>query len=250
MGDKGRKKGTQAPSGILPGMQSSLPPLPAPGPVAPGISTTTRGRSVVSVAGSLVAPAGAQMTLPDGADPLAEFFHDDARDGNVTETEMIVDEELERLEERERVLVFGLGQEEYGLEIMEVREILKPPVLTEVPRAPLHVLGVFSLRGLVLPVLSLTDILGVPGDASGGGTDARVLVVGRGEESVALWVHRVAQVVKMNTRALEPPPGGLSANRRALLRGLGRQDDRLIIVLDLPQLMIHLGLTGGSRVPA
>jgi len=218
--------------------------------VPPGVAPVALGGGV-TLAGSLVQAAALAATLADGADPIEEFFHDDARDGTITETEMFNDHDRERREERERVLVFGLGQEEYGLEIMEIREILKPPVLTEVPRSPAYVLGVFSLRGQVLPVLSLTDILGVPGDASGGASDARVLVVGRGDESVGLWVHRVAQVVKMNTRGLEPPPGGLAANRRALLRGLGRVDDRLIIVLDLPQLLVHLGLAGtGARVPS
>ncbi|MEW5851963.1 MAG: chemotaxis protein CheW [Myxococcota bacterium] len=227
---------------------STLPPLPARGPEMAGVQ---------SVVGSVLPPRAAPphpgaaisahaslspSLVPVGGDPLDEFFLNPDRDGVVVETEVAHITQVDLGDDRERVLIFGLGNEEYGLEIMAVREILKPPVLTEVPRAPHPVLGVFSLRGLVLPVLALTDVLGVGGEARGGGREARVLVVGHGEDAVGLWVHRVAHVARMSRRMVEPAPGGLDGSRRAMLRGLVRMDERLIILLDLPQLLTRLGV--------
>jgi purine-binding chemotaxis protein CheW len=221
------------------------PPLPA-----------ARGQTV---AGSLVslpplAPAAAgpgyvstltQAPMP--ADPLTEFFLVPSRDGVVGEAESGASERSEiAYTDRERVLIFGMGSEEYGLEIMAVREILKAPKLTDVPRAPHGVLGVFSLRGLVIPVLSLTNMLGVSGDPQGGGRDARVLVVGQGEETVGLWVHRVATVVWMPKSAVEPTPAGLTGLKRALVRGLGRLDQRFVILMDVRQLAAQLGISLAS----
>lgn len=218
---------------------ASLPPMPPPGTDRPAaLPEPPAGATVV---GSLV-PTFAPISAT-GRNALSEFFLDAGRDGQVVETEQASLQPQEGGGDLERVLIFRLGGENYGMGIMGIREILKPLDLTEVPRAPEHVLGVFSLRGHVMPVLSLTGILGVQGEARGGGPEARFLVVGRGDDSVAFWVHRVAHVVKMDTARLEPPPVGLSTARRTLLRGLGKAEDGLVIVLDLGTLMTHLGLT-------
>jgi purine-binding chemotaxis protein CheW len=225
-------------AGTSRGEQSSLPPMPPAGTPAPATAAEAAG---MTLHGSLLAP----LPVPASpVDPLEEFFLDAARDGAVTQQDTA--NARAPVDARERVLVFGLGREAYGVEIMGVREILKPPPLTEVPRAPVNVLGVFSLRGQVVPVMALASILGVAGEDKGGGAEARILVVGRGEDSVGFWVHRVAHVVKMDIMGLEPPPVGLPQQRRALLRGLGPSEDGLIILLDLPQLMVHLGLSGAS----
>lgn len=237
-----RKKKTES---MLKARQSqakaSLPPLPNPdvaGLAAPLMLTP----SALSVHGSLAPP----LNLAPVLSPLEEFFHDPERDGLVVETEVSQQTGSDRLDERARTLLFRVGDEDYGVSIMDIREILKPPMLTEVPRAPLHILGVFSLRGTVFPVVTLTTLLGVKSNAKYQSTDSRVLVVGRGEESVGLHVDTVDQVVKMDLRSLEPTPGGISREKRALVQGLGRVAERLIIVLDLPNVLAGLGMNAHS----
>jgi purine-binding chemotaxis protein CheW len=88
----------------------------------------------------------------------------------------------------------------------------------------------------------LTGVLGVGGAPDAGGREARILVVGRAEDAIGLWTHRVDSVVRLPRRAIEAPPAGLVAERRALLRGLGRLEGRLIILLDLAALCGRLGL--------
>jgi purine-binding chemotaxis protein CheW len=215
----------------------TLPPLVAPQGVLPGLGALGQTVPNATLHGTLVPSA-----WPAVRDPLEEFFHDAQRDGLVVDTELSRPVQSEVLDQRERVLLFAVGPEEYGVSIMHIREILKPPVLTEVPRAPHHVLGVFSLRGTVLPVVTLTGALGVPAGPAYDAPECRVLVVGKGEDAVGLHVHRVDQVVKMSLRTLEPPPRGGSSDRRAMLRGLGRHDDRLIIMVELPALLATLGL--------
>lgn len=225
------------------GREPSLPPMPPAGMQAEGIPGP--GVPPTSVFGSVVMPSTA---LVPPTDPLDEFFLDAQRDGVVSETEAATIVPAERAGELERVLLFGLGGEVYGLGIMGIREILKPVVLTEVPRAPENVMGVFSLRGHVMPLLALTGVLGVGGSFTGAAGEARILVAGQGDESVAFWVHRVAHVVKMNTAQLEPPPVGLPPARRALLRGLGRAEEGLVILLDLDNLLVHLGVASPRDV--
>lgn len=228
----------------------SLPPLPAQGQLGAPVPAAVGAQTPVTllgslVPGSLVPVLGPQcVLLPD---PLLEFFHDVERDGEVSQTQSAT--LSPGAEDQERVLVFGLGPENYGLGIMGVREILKPGLLTEVPRAPPEVLGVFSLRGQVVPVLALQSILGVAAEPRGGGAEARILVLGRGEDSVGFWVHRVANVVKMDLANLEPPPAGLAPSRRTLILGLGRAPEGLIILLKLEHLFLHLGLKPEAARP-
>lgn len=238
MADKKSPSESRTRKRSTPARPASLPPLPD-GPAPWG----SVGAPTTSVLGSVV-PAGA----PPAAQPLVEFLHDAGRDGLVADTELGRPTPSDSSSQDERVLLFNVGDEEYGVSIMHIREILKPPLLTEVPRAPSHVMGVFSLRGTVLPVIGLTAPLGLPSRQPAHPEEARVLVVGKGEDAVGLHVHRVDQVVKMSLSTLEPAPRGLSTQRRALLRGLGKHQDRLIIMLNLPALLAELGL--GTRPEA
>ena len=78
------------------------------------------------------------------------------------------------------LLAFWVGEEEYGVDIVQIQEIIKLPPLTVVPRAPTCVLGIISLRGTVVPVADLRAILGMKRvDAN---RDSRILVL-RGDPS-------------------------------------------------------------------
>ena len=63
------------------------------------------------------------------------------------------DEVVEEEEEQLQLLTFQLGAEEYALNIMDIKEIIRPRETTEVPRTPEYILGIFSLRGTIIPVL-------------------------------------------------------------------------------------------------
>lgn len=137
-------------------------------------------------------------------------------------------------ERREEWLTFRLGAEEYALEVRQVREILKAPAVTEVPRAPAHVLGVIMVRGEVVTVFDPRRGLGLPPAAPG--RAARVLVCEVDGEACGLLVDAVSQVVRLPASRVEQRPGGVGAGSDAVL-ALGRDGARLFILVDLAALV-------------
>lgn len=139
-------------------------------------------------------------------------------------------------------LAFVLAGESYALPLSGVREIMKPPPITEVPRAPRDVLGIVSVRGRVTTVIDLRRRLRL--DESGAGRYARILLADTGSEVVGLLVDRVLAVNRLSDEEVElaSTVGGDMAeyvlgigrpqikSRRAGDRG--SEDDEIIILLD------------------
>src|SRR5439155_27312214 len=124
-------------------------------------------------------------------------------------------------------LAFSLDEELYAAPIRDVREIVKVPSLTEIPRSPASLLGVMNLRGEVLPVhdvkmrLHLSSspprIAGPAEEIHPLPKSARILIV-RGEEGDAgVLADKVTEVVKMKPSALEPPPPRFAGGDRDLV---------------------------------
>ena len=131
----------------------------------------------------------------------------------------------------EEFLCFRLGDEEYGVNIMEIKEIIKPRELTEVPRAPDFVDGVLSLRGAIVPVFTMRMRLGMPleHDAS----QERIVIVRCNDGLYGLRVDRVTDVVKIAKGDREATPAVLEGIAREFVAGIGRAGKRMLIILDI-----------------
>ncbi len=147
---------------------------------------------------------------------------------------------------REEYLTFLLGPEEYGVAIERVREVIRAPPITEVPRAPGHVLGVVTVRGAVVAVLDPRRRLGLPPLSLGEG-QGKILIVDAGEGSCGLLVDRVASVVRLRPGSIEPCPQGIAGHRSEFLAGIGRDGDRLFTVLDVAALLRRSNGQGEAR---
>jgi len=178
--------------------------------------------------------ASAARVAPPPADPLQEFFYDASEPGP-----SIADLGLYAAprggtavppEEKREYLTFWIGDEEYAVAIACVREILKAPAITEVPRAPAPILGVILVRGEVIPVHDPRRRLGLPPGAPPKGS--RVVICDAGEGPVGLLVDAVSQVVRLPPSAIEPRPQGIGGIDSETLAGIGRERDRLFILLD------------------
>ncbi|WP_242394893.1 chemotaxis protein CheW, partial [Anaeromyxobacter oryzisoli] len=130
----------------------------------------------------------------------------------------------------EEYLTFVLGAEEYGIAIARVREVLRAPPITEVPRAPADVLGVVTVRGEVVAVVDPRRRLGLPPSPAAEGAGRVVLVEGE-EGTFGLLVDRVASVVRLRPGSIEPCPQGIGGACADCLAGVGRDRDRLFTVL-------------------
>ncbi len=139
---------------------------------------------------------------------------------------------------RTEYLAFGLAGETYAVRIAQLAEILRPPPITEVPRAPGNVLGVVSVRGKLVTVIDLRRRLRLVE----GPIDRRtriLLVESGGGEQMGLLVDEVQQVWRLSTDEIEPA-GVLGGEQAVHITGIGRPsgvDGTMLILLDLRPLV-------------
>ncbi len=144
-------------------------------------------------------------------------------------------------EKPQEFLAFRLATETYAVPIADVREIVKVPLLTEVPRGQKGLLGVMNLRGEVLPVYDVKLRLGLADQAPvvSGPDDvpraARVVLMRDTLGDAGVLVDGVEEVVKLLASRFEPPPAGTVD--RDSISGLARKGDALYILLDVAQVL-------------
>ncbi|GAW92897.1 chemotaxis protein CheW [Calderihabitans maritimus] len=135
----------------------------------------------------------------------------------------------------EQLVVFKLGEETYGIEISVVHEIIRMQDITEVPRTPEFVEGVINLRGRIVPVIDLRKRFGLP---VGERTSAwRIMVIQMGDITVGMIVDAVLEVLRLPAGSIELPPAMITGIDTAYLRGVGKWQDRLIILLDVEKIL-------------
>ena len=134
-----------------------------------------------------------------------------------------------------KYVTFFLEEEEYALPIFQVQEIKRVGEITRVPNAPEHVRGVMNLRGRVVPVIELKKRLRL-GEAMID-NDSRIVVVEQGSKVLGLMVDRVAQVLNMATRQIDEVPEEVIHVQENYIKGVGKMDERMIILLDLEQII-------------
>lgn len=131
----------------------------------------------------------------------------------------------------EEYLCFKVANEEYAISIMAIKEIIKPREVTEVPRMPDFISGVISLRGVIIPIMDMRLRLALPaGDRTG---KERVIVLRKDSGFCGVLVDEVVQVAKINKNDIEAPPAVLDGIDRDFVKGLGRFDKRMLILLNL-----------------
>lgn len=133
------------------------------------------------------------------------------------------------------LLSFRIGDSEYSVEIMSVREIRGWTRATSLPHSPNYVRGVINLRGTVLPVIDLAMRLGL--DAEEPTERNVIIVVDISGRTVGLRVDAVSDILSFPQNQLQPPPE-MSADRgRSFVRALTIVEGRMIRILDLSQLV-------------
>lgn len=135
-----------------------------------------------------------------------------------------------------QLVIFRLGAEEFGVPIMAVQEIVRvPEQLTKVPRTPAFVEGVINLRGAVLPVIDQRSRLGLPPLARN--DRQRIMVFTLGEQRTGFIVDSVAEVLRVPRTSLAPAPALSDAQGRMIREVARLEGQRLILLIDPPQLL-------------
>jgi purine-binding chemotaxis protein CheW len=137
--------------------------------------------------------------------------------------------------ELNQLISFEVGDEEYGLEILRVKEVIRIREITRLPKAPRFVKGIINLRGDVIPIIDLRDRFGL--EQAEYTAMTRVIVVDVEDKLVGMVVDAASQVVRIPSDQIEPPPpivGGLSAE---YIKGVGKLEDRLVILLNIDRIL-------------
>ena len=144
-------------------------------------------------------------------------------------------------EEIKQYLIFWLNGQEYGLDLLRVREIRGFTAITNIPNMPAHIKGVMNLRGTVLPVVDLRLKFSMPEKPY---TKFTVIIIAKsGEKNVGLVVDSVSDVLSIPTQQISPPPDFGFAVDRNFIVGLLKASDRLSILLDLDRLLSESEVT-------
>ena len=139
------------------------------------------------------------------------------------------------IENNLQLVTFRVGSEDYGIHIMRVQEIIRVIDAVKVPKAPQYVDGVVNLRGKIIPIINLHKRMGKNITAY---TEAsRIIIVDVGGRQAGMVVDLVIDVIMVNREYIEPCPSIDSSERSDYITGVGKQNDRLITVLNLDNLL-------------
>jgi purine-binding chemotaxis protein CheW len=146
-------------------------------------------------------------------------------------------EELERKQDSDlmQLVTFSLDQEEFGVDILKVQEIIRMMEITKVPKSPEFVEGVINLRGKVIPVIDLRSRFGL--DSHAYDKDTRIMVIDINNVIVGFVVDAVSEVLRITADTVEPPPPVVAGIESDYISGVGKLKDRLLILLDLDRLL-------------
>jgi purine-binding chemotaxis protein CheW len=133
-----------------------------------------------------------------------------------------------------QLVSFHVGGEEFCLDILRVQEIIRIQALTRVPNSPDFVEGVINLRGKVIPVIALRKRLGLEELAHDKQT--RIVVSEVKGAVLGFIVDSVSEVLRIPADTIEPPPR-LGKIEREYVSGVGKLDDRLLILLDVDRML-------------
>ncbi|MGM0653593.1 MAG: chemotaxis protein CheW [Bacillota bacterium] len=134
-----------------------------------------------------------------------------------------------------QLVVFVMETEEFACSINNVREVLKMIKVTPLPRSLDFVEGVINMRGEVIPVIDLRKRFGLP-DAER--TDnSRIIIVEVEERMVGLIVDSVSEVISLSSEQIQEAPSQVAGGKTDLITGVGKVDDRMLIILDLNRIL-------------
>jgi len=139
-----------------------------------------------------------------------------------------------QLDDVVQLVGFVIGDEEYAIPILSIQEIIKPFSWTRVPQVPKYVLGVFNLRGAVIPLIDLRAKFGLQTKKQ---SDETRFIVMRHEDDVAGFViDRLTMAIRIKKSNIGPPPDTIDSDD-TIIDGVGKQEDKIITILKVNKLL-------------
>ena len=133
-----------------------------------------------------------------------------------------------------QMVIFRLEDEEFGVPIQFIKEIIRRPEITHLPNTPQFILGVSNLRGEIIPIISLHTKFHMGSDPL---DETKVVIVEVGGVTVGMQVNDVNEVLTLTGSQLSKPPAMASDIRSDFIAGVGKLNERLMIILDVENVL-------------
>jgi len=133
-----------------------------------------------------------------------------------------------------QIISFRVGAEDYGLELANVKEVIRMRDVTWLPKAPPFIKGIINLRGKVIPIVDLRCKFGLESAEQTAAT--RVIVVEVKEKLMGMVVDSASQVMRVPTDQIDPPPLVVGYLSREYISGVAKLDDKLVILMDIKRI--------------
>ncbi|VVB88097.1 CheW-like domain protein [uncultured archaeon] len=135
-----------------------------------------------------------------------------------------------------QLVVFSIGAEEFGVEIINVQEIIRMTSVTRIPQAPDYIKGIINLRGRIIVVINLNVVLGMQTKEQDENT--RIVVAGIGDTVMGFVVDSVSEVIRLPEKNVEPAPAVIADKiGTEYVMGVGKFDNRLLILLNIAKVL-------------
>lgn len=132
-------------------------------------------------------------------------------------------------------VTFQLENETYGINVMQVQEVLRYTEIAPVPGAPDYVLGIINLRGNVVTVIDTRSRFGLPsGDVS---ENSRIVIIEAEKQVIGIMVDSVAEVVYLRSSEIDAAPAVGTEESAKFIQGVSNRDGQLLILVDLNKLL-------------
>ncbi len=132
-------------------------------------------------------------------------------------------------------VTYRLGDETYGINVMQVQEVLRYTEIAPVPGAPEYVLGIINLRGNVVTVIDTRSRFGLPPSDTTDNT--RIVIIESDEQVVGILVDSVAEVVYLKSSEIDSAPNVGTEESAKFIQGVSNRDGELLILVDLNKLL-------------
>ena len=130
---------------------------------------------------------------------------------------------------------FQVAGQEYAFRIEQIQEIVILDQVTKTPQVPSYVEGVSNLRGAIIPIINLRNLMGLPPKAAD--AETRTIVVNVGRRTMGCTVDMVSQVMRIPEESIQPAPETVTAGGASYIAGFARVNDRLMILLEIDELL-------------
>lgn len=147
-----------------------------------------------------------------------------------------------------QLITFRSGGQEFGADIMMIREIRGLMPMTPLPHSPDYVCGVVNLRGVILPVVDLKAMLG-RGQTDANATNVTIVIRCQGR-AMGLLVDAVSDILTIKTSQIQPAPEMSSSDEHRIVEGIAVVDERMVTILGLERLTASVAGTAAPTQTA